>query len=177
MHVSRLQKILHRDESSLEPTVHVHWRAVPGVQHLLICPINKLEEGRGSCVWILHRVHKNAVTYPFQYWPFFKIKKLCCLGRKKKLLFALTRNRKFFNTSCRGGSKILTSWFTTTRTYALQKVATKFEARGSVDGSGTMLHDGRSRVRFPMRPFHFSIYLILPAALGPGVDSACNRNE
>jgi hypothetical protein len=25
--------------------------------------------------------------------------------------------------------------------------------------------------------FFFSIYLILPAALGPGVHSACNRNE
>jgi hypothetical protein len=25
--------------------------------------------------------------------------------------------------------------------------------------------------------FFFSIYLILPAALGPGVYSACNRNE
>jgi hypothetical protein len=25
--------------------------------------------------------------------------------------------------------------------------------------------------------FSFSIYLILPAALGPGVYSACNRNE
>jgi hypothetical protein len=27
------------------------------------------------------------------------------------------------------------------------------------------------------RGFDFSIYLILPAALGPGIYSACNRNE
>jgi hypothetical protein len=28
-----------------------------------------------------------------------------------------------------------------------------------------------------MRSLHFSIYLILPAALGPEIDSASNRNE
>jgi hypothetical protein len=38
-------------------------------------------------------------------------------------------------------------------------------ARGSVVSWGTMLH------------FFFSIYLIFPAALGPGVGSASNRNE
>jgi hypothetical protein len=38
-------------------------------------------------------------------------------------------------------------------------------ARGSVVGWGTMLQAGRSRVRFPMRPLHFSIDRILPAAL------------
>jgi hypothetical protein len=38
-------------------------------------------------------------------------------------------------------------------------------ARGSVVGSGTMLQAGRLRVRFPMRSLHFSIDLILPAAL------------
>jgi hypothetical protein len=36
---------------------------------------------------------------------------------------------------------------------------------------------GRSRVRFSMRSLDFSIDLILPAALWPGVDSATNRNE
>jgi hypothetical protein len=40
-----------------------------------------------------------------------------------------------------------------------------------------MLQAGRSRVRVPMRSFDFSIDLVLPAALCPGVDSACNRNE
>jgi hypothetical protein len=43
---------------------------------------------------------------------------------------------------------------------------------------GTMLQVGRSRIRDPMRwKFFFSIYLILPAAVGPGVHSASNRNE
>jgi hypothetical protein len=32
-----------------------------------------------------------------------------------------------------------------------------------------MLQAGRSRVRDPMRLMNFSIYLIRPAALGPGV--------
>jgi hypothetical protein len=38
-------------------------------------------------------------------------------------------------------------------------------ARGSVVGWGTMLQDGRSRVRFPMRLLDFSMDLILPATL------------
>jgi hypothetical protein len=46
------------------------------------------------------------------------------------------------------------------------------EARGSL----VVLQDGRSRVRDPMR-YIVSIYLIVPAALGPGVHSASNRNE
>jgi hypothetical protein len=40
-----------------------------------------------------------------------------------------------------------------------------------------MLRAGRSRVRHPMRWINFSICLILPTALGPGVYSASNRNE
>jgi hypothetical protein len=39
-----------------------------------------------------------------------------------------------------------------------------------------MLQDARSRVRDPMRS-NFSIYLNLPAELGPGDYSASNRNE
>ena len=35
---------------------------------------------------------------------------------------------------------------------------------------------GKSRVLFPMGSLGFYIYLILPAALGPEFDSACNRN-
>jgi hypothetical protein len=39
--------------------------------------------------------------------------------------------------------------------------------RGRVVGWGTTLQAGRSRVRFPMRSLHFSIYLTLLAALWP----------
>jgi hypothetical protein len=39
-----------------------------------------------------------------------------------------------------------------------------------------MLEAGRSPVRVPDK-VDFSIYLIIPAALGPGVDLASNRNE
>jgi len=39
------------------------------------------------------------------------------------------------------------------------------------------LHVGRSRVRFPLVSLEFFIDIILPAALGPGVDSASNTNE
>jgi hypothetical protein len=46
-------------------------------------------------------------------------------------------------------------------------VITDVRARGSVVGWGIMLQAGRSRVRFPMRSFDFSIDLILPAALCP----------
>jgi hypothetical protein len=35
----------------------------------------------------------------------------------------------------------------------------------------------KSRVRYPIKLIIFSIHLILPAALGPGVYSACSRNE
>jgi hypothetical protein len=42
---------------------------------------------------------------------------------------------------------------------------------------GTMLQAGRSRVLFPMKSLDISIGLILPAALGPRVDSDCNRND
>jgi hypothetical protein len=47
----------------------------------------------------------------------------------------------------------------------------------SIVGWGTMLQAGRSWVRFQKRSLGFSIDLILPAALWPWVDSACNRNE
>jgi hypothetical protein len=36
---------------------------------------------------------------------------------------------------------------------------------------------GMLRVRLPKRSFDSSMYLILPAALGPGADSASNRNQ
>jgi hypothetical protein len=40
-----------------------------------------------------------------------------------------------------------------------------------------MLQAGRSPVQVLMKCFFFSIYLIIPAAYGPGVDSASNRCE
>jgi hypothetical protein len=49
-------------------------------------------------------------------------------------------------------------------------------ARGSVVDYGTMLQAGRSWGRVQMR-WIFLIDLIVPAAYGPGVDSASNRNE
>jgi hypothetical protein len=42
---------------------------------------------------------------------------------------------------------------------------------------GTMLQGRMSRVRDPMRRMNFSIYLILQAALGPGLYSTRKRNE
>jgi hypothetical protein len=49
--------------------------------------------------------------------------------------------------------------------------------RSSAVGSGTMLQAGLSRVGFPMRSLHFSVFLTLPAALGPRDYSASSRNE
>jgi hypothetical protein len=41
-----------------------------------------------------------------------------------------------------------------------------------------MLQAGRSRIRDLLRSLNFfSIYIILPAALGPGVYSSSDRNE
>jgi hypothetical protein len=40
-----------------------------------------------------------------------------------------------------------------------------------------MLQAGRSRVPDPIRRMNFSIYVILPAVLSPGVHSSSNRNE
>jgi hypothetical protein len=44
-------------------------------------------------------------------------------------------------------------------------------------GCGTVLQDGRSRVRFPMVSLDCFFDIIFPAALWPWVDSASNRNE
>jgi hypothetical protein len=49
--------------------------------------------------------------------------------------------------------------------------------RDSVVGWDTMLQAGRSPVRIPDEVDFFPIYLILPAALWPWVDSASNKNE
>jgi hypothetical protein len=50
-------------------------------------------------------------------------------------------------------------------------------AAGGAVGWGTALQVGRSQVRFPMVSLVFFFDLIFPAANGPGVDSASNRNE
>jgi hypothetical protein len=60
--------------------------------------------------------------------------------------------------------------------YCFHLLYQQLAARSRVVGWGTMLQSGSIRVRFPMRLLD-SIYLILPAALGSGVDSASNRNE
>ena len=52
-----------------------------------------------------------------------------------------------------------------------------YGTRGGAVGWGTALQVGRSRVRFPMVSLEFFIDIILPVALGPGVDSASKRNE
>jgi hypothetical protein len=51
------------------------------------------------------------------------------------------------------------------------------EVRGGAVGWCTTLQAGRSRVRFSMVSSEFFVDIILPAALWPGVESACNRNE
>jgi hypothetical protein len=56
-------------------------------------------------------------------------------------------------------------------------LSTILELYSVIVGWGTMLEDGKSRVRFPMRPLDFSIDLIFQPQYGPGVDSASNRNE
>jgi hypothetical protein len=50
-------------------------------------------------------------------------------------------------------------------------------ARISLVGWGNFIQAGRSQVRLPISSSEFSVDLILPAALGLGVDLASNRNE
>jgi hypothetical protein len=69
---------------------------VPGVQHLLICPINKLEAGVVA-TGILHRVHKNVVLDG----SYVSISVLEFLSNKKKVLlmkqeeYVFIRNGEF----------------------------------------------------------------------------------
>ena len=63
---------------------------------------------------------------------------------------------------------------------SLTHVATPYQLvllNGARGGRGTVLRNGRLRVRFPMVSFEFFIDLTLPAAYGTEVDSASNRNE
>jgi hypothetical protein len=48
---------------------------------------------------------------------------------------------------------------------------------GSLVVKSLCLQARRSRVQDPMRWMHFSVYLILPVEIGPGLYSAHNRNE
>jgi hypothetical protein len=50
-------------------------------------------------------------------------------------------------------------------------------ARDSVVRSGTMLQEGRSRARVPMRCIFFQLTRYFQPHYVPGVDSASNRNE
>jgi hypothetical protein len=50
-------------------------------------------------------------------------------------------------------------------------------ARSGTVGWGTALRARRSQVWFPMKPLEFFIYLIHPAAYGPGFDPVSNRNK
>jgi hypothetical protein len=52
-----------------------------------------------------------------------------------------------------------------------------FAARSSIVDLGTIVETGMSRVRGPMSEWYFSIYLILPAALGRGVYLGCNMKD
>jgi hypothetical protein len=137
MHVSRLQKILHRDKLSLEPTFHVHWRAVPGVQHLLICPINKLEARRGCYRDPSQGAQECGVGWKpcthFITGISFK-ERNCSLWSKKNAF--LIRNGNFH----------YKLWGNSKRT--LHKVINNVGASDNVVGWGTMLQARRSRVRF-----------------------------
>ena len=50
-------------------------------------------------------------------------------------------------------------------------------ARGDTVGTGTALQAGRSRVRFPMCHWNFSLTYSFRLHYGPGVDSFSDRNE
>ena len=50
-------------------------------------------------------------------------------------------------------------------------------ARGGAVGWCTSLQTGRSRFRFSIMSLELFIDIILPAVLGPAIDSTCNRNE
>jgi hypothetical protein len=76
-----------------------------------------------------------------------------------------------FRPYCFGGrNSVLSTWF-----------SSRYSGMGQFllpTSVTAMLQAGRSRVRFPMRLLNcFSIYIILQAALGPGVYSASSRNE
>jgi hypothetical protein len=50
-------------------------------------------------------------------------------------------------------------------------------AHGRVVGWGTMLQVGMSRDRIPMRCIFFNLLKPFSSTMGPGVDSASNKNE
>jgi hypothetical protein len=67
-------------------------------------------------------------------------------------------------------------YYSTTAAAAATSITTTSESRGSVVVE-TVLQTGRLRFETRLGEHIFSVYLILPAALGPGVYSASNRNE